>query len=294
MSTKSIKYHLLQPSYFRLDGGAMFGIIPRPMWQKVATPDEMNRIDLALRLWVIETKNRLILVDSGIGDYHGDKFDQRFDVRGPKSPLENALQSIGKSAQDVTDFVISHLHFDHVGGMVRKLEDGDFEPILKNATCYLHQSHFEYAQKPSQRDAGSFHQKYFMPAIEFYKAQGKLKFLKQDQGVLLQDENYSLNYRISHGHTPYLMHPYDDQLIYMTDLIPTSNHVHVPWVMGYDINPATTTEYKENFLDFVYQNNLTMIYEHDPIFWGSKIEKGDRGFKVKEERKATREASVTI
>lgn len=265
------KYSLLQPAKFRLDGGAMFGIIPRPLWNKVAPSDSQNRIDLALRLWVIESGEKVILVDTGIGDYHGKKFEERFDVRGKPSPLKLALNEIGLNPADITDLIISHLHFDHVGGIGEMIDD-EMVPVFENANLHLHKSHYEYSLSPTERDGGSFHVKNYLPIIESYENKSKVIWHEDEEGEFfnLEDGN-SLRYKCSFGHTPWLMHPYDNKMIYLADLIPTSNHVHIPWVMGYDINPGVTTKYKREFLKFIVEKDLILIYEHDPLFWGSKI-----------------------
>ena len=268
--------YILEPGHFMLDGGAMFGIIPKPLWSRVHAADDKNRINLALRLWCIKTKDRLIVIDTGIGDYHDENFNTMFNIRLDDSPLEKSLSAINFKAEEVTDLIISHLHFDHVGGLGKKV-DGEFQAVFKNATLHLHKEHHEYALNPTERDAGSFHVKNFAPLIEFYKDQGQLTWHKGNEGCLLSLGEKELKFKCSFGHTPFLMHPYSDNFIYLADLIPTSNHVHVPWVMGYDIEPGVTTKYKREFLDFVIKNNLTIIFEHDPKYWGSKIEKNEKG-----------------
>ncbi len=265
-------YSIIEPARFKLDGGAMFGIIPKPLWNKVHPADNENRIDLALRLLLIEEGDNKILIDTGIGDYHGDKFDERFDVRGDKSPLEKALAEINIMPDQITDLIISHLHFDHVGGMSKK-ENDQYLPVLKNAMVHLHQDHYQYSKKPTKRDEGSFHQKVYEPVIEWYKNNGKLHLISGSEGEILP----GINFVVSHGHTPFLMHAYDNEFIYLADLIPTSNHVHIPWVMGYDISPGITTEDKERVLKMIAEKNLKAIYEHDPKFYGSTIVKNEKG-----------------
>lgn len=269
---QSKKYYSIEPARFKLDGGAMFGIIPKPLWQKVHPADEMNRIELALRLVLIQTGQKNILIDTGIGDYHGEKFDQRFAVVGVASPLEKALASIGLAPADITDLVISHLHFDHVGG-IGKIVNGNMEPILKNAILHLHKKHYEYSHAPTERDTGSFHVEYFEPVIKWYQEHNRIHWLEGMEGEIIPE----LKFKCSMGHTPYLVHAYDDKFIYMADLIPTSNHVNIPWVMGYDISPGVTTVDKRHFLDFIMKKNLTMIFEHDPLFYGSTVKKNEKG-----------------
>ncbi len=272
------KYYTLEPAYFRLDGGAMYGIIPKPLWHKVHPADEQNRVDMALRLLLIETNSQLIVIDTGIGDYHGEKFDHRFDVRGHKNPLVSALAEVSKKPSDVTDLVISHLHFDHVGGIATKNKDNQLAPVFERAKVHLHRAHWEYAHAPTERDSGSFHCHDFDPVIETYRQRDQIVWHEGEEGKILDyDTGGALNFKCSHGHTPHLMHPYDQHFIYLADLIPTSNHVHIPWVMGYDISPGRTTKDKRDFLDFVVQKNLTVIYEHDPLYWGSKIIRDNKG-----------------
>ena len=268
--------YVLEPGHFMLDGGAMFGIIPKPMWSKVHEADEHNRIDLALHLRCISSREKLVVVDTGIGDYHDEKFNTMFNVRSEDSPLQKSLSAINHTSEEVTDLVISHLHFDHVGGLGRK-EGDEWIPAFPNAILHLHKQHYEYALNPTERDAGSFHVKNFAPVIEHYKSKGQITWHEGEEGKILDLDNDELSFKCSFGHTPYLMHPYSSEFIYLADLIPTSNHVHVPWVMGYDIEPGVTTKYKREFLEFVMKKNLKVIFEHDPKFWGAAITKNERG-----------------
>ncbi len=270
----TIQNYIIEPQEFRLDGGAMFGIIPKPLWNKVHPADEDNRINLALRLWLIKDQvhGKNILIDTGIGDYHDEKFSKRFDIRslsssnpGHPNSLEKALSHMGLSKMDITDLVISHLHFDHAGGLL----DEHHRPNFPNATLHLHQKHWEYSQAPTEKDQGSFHHHIINPGVESYKSLGKIHWLTEDSGEIFP----GLNFVVTHGHTPYLLHPYSDKFIYLADLIPTSNHVHIPWVMGYDLSPGETVKEKRTVLEFAYEKNLAIIFEHDPLYYGARIGK---------------------
>lgn len=268
----SKRYAILHPAVFKLDGGAMFGIIPKPLWSKFIPADEHNRIQLSLRVMLIQTKNRNILVDTGIGDYHGEKFDDRFGVVGPKNPLIESLQkNMQLKPEDITDLIVTHLHFDHVGGLGHN--QGEHQSVFPNATLHVHRQHYDYALNPTLRDTGSFHSQYFKPLIEKAASAGKVHWLSGEEGLVLDDEGDKIFFKCSHGHTPFLTHPYDEKFIYMADLVPTSAHIPVPWVMGYDIAPGVTTLDKVKFYKFIMDKNLTMIFEHDMKVWGAKVKK---------------------
>jgi glyoxylase-like metal-dependent hydrolase (beta-lactamase superfamily II) len=271
-----MKTSVIHPGTFKLDGGAMFGIIPKPLWERKITPDNKNRILMSLRLVLFETKNKKILIDTGIGDYHGQRFEEQFDLQLPKNPIVEALKEANINGDEITDIVLTHLHFDHAGGLGTGA-DGT-TPVFPNATLHLHEKHLEYAQNSSQRDAGSFHVKNFLPLIKFYKEKNRINLLNQLEGTILSDAYDSLKYKVSFGHTPYMIHPYNDKVIYMADLVPMEHHVHVPWVMGYDIEPAVTTKYKQEFYNFILENDLSMIFEHDNESVMSKLQKDGHKF----------------
>ena len=263
------KYFVLHPAVFKLDGGAMFGIIPKPLWSKAIPADEQNRIQLSLRVMLIQTPNKNILIDTGIGDYHGEKFDDRFGVVGAKDPLLTILkEQFGLNPEDITDLIISHLHFDHVGGLG---SDSPHKMLFPKATLHVHQSHYEYALHPTIRDAGSFHHQYFKPLIEQAAKEGRIQWISGEKGTLIEDGEDKIYFKCSHGHTPFLLHAYDEKFIYMADLVPTTHHIPIAWVMGYDISPGQTTKDKVSFYEFISRENKTMIFEHDNLYWGAKI-----------------------
>jgi len=258
-----MKTYILHPATFKLDGGAMFGIIPKPLWEKKIKPDDLNRIHMSLRVMFFETENKKVLIDTGIGEYHNEKFYKNFAITSEDNPLVKALATINVKPEEITDVILTHLHFDHVGGIADK--DGNL--LFKNAIIHTHRKHYEYALSPSDRDGGSFHSHIFKNVLD----QGKIEFLDELEGTIIKDGDDEIKYKTSFGHTPYMIHPYNDKYIYMADLVPMSHHVPIPWVMGYDIEPAVTTKYKKEFYDFIIDKDLTMIFEHDNDNWGAKI-----------------------
>lgn len=270
------KYSVLHPAVFKLDGGAMFGIIPKPLWSKQIPADELNRIEMSLRVMLIQTEKKNILIDTGIGDYHGEKFDDRFGVKGEKNPLIGLLKKEhGLDSEDITDLIVSHLHFDHVGGLGG--DEGSRRPLFPKATLHIHKNHYDYALNPTVRDTGSFHSEYFKPLIEAADAEGRVHWVEGKEGIILQDGTETLKFKCSFGHTPYLMHAFDERFIYMADLVPTSAHIPLPWVMGYDIAPGQTTVDKKDFYDLILEKDLTLVFEHDLRYWGAKIAPSAKG-----------------
>ncbi len=261
-----MKSYLIHPATFKLDGGAMFGIIPKPLWSRKVESDEDNRIPMALRVVLIQTENKNILIDTGIGTYHPEKFQGQFAIKGEDNHVISCLKMHGLDPDDITDIIITHLHFDHVGGLGNK-----DKPLFKKATLHLQKDHFEYGKSPTQRDKGSFHSHYFLPLIEFYQKNNQVHFLTELSGEILKDGEDIIRYETSFGHTPYMIHPIFDGHIYMADLVPMSHHISIPWVMGYDINPGETTIQKERFYKIIMQDNLKMIFEHDIDIWGGHL-----------------------
>jgi len=284
-----MKKYILHPATFKLDGGAMFGIIPKPLWETKIQPDELNRISMSLRVIYIELGNKKILIDTGIGDYHSEKFNKQFDIQGTPAPLTSILQNqLSVSAEQITDIIITHLHFDHVGG----LGGVDNQIIFPNATIHLHKDHYQYALSPTVRDAGSFQAHFFKPLLDAYENMGKLNFIEGESGNIIDSD---IQFKISFGHTPSMMHPIFDGCIYMADLVPMSHHINIPWVMGYDIEPGITTVYKEKFYEYIIQNNLKMIFEHDLDFYGATLMKDESGrYHISKSFEASRDLSIEI
>ncbi len=283
--------HLLQPTTFALDGGAMFGIIPKPVWEKKIQPDELNRIDMSLRMVLIRSLKRNILIDTGIGNYHGDKFEKQFKIKDRVSMEQILEDEFSLKASDITDVVLTHLHFDHVGGLYCSEKNKSFFP---NATVHLHKKHYEYALSPTARDSGSFQKNYFVPALSYHLENNLIQWLSDEESLIIQDGDFHLRFHTSHGHTPYMIHPYTDDFIYMADLVPMEHHIHIPWVMGYDIEPGTTTIHKERIYQFIQEKKLKMIFEHDKDTWGAHLTKNEKGKYISDQVSKTNTETLTL
>ncbi|MCX8011397.1 MAG: MBL fold metallo-hydrolase, partial [Ignavibacteria bacterium] len=224
---------------FALDGGAMFGVVPKVFWERTNPPDEKNRISLALRPLLIKTHKRIILVDTGIGDKNDDKFKSIYGVNPNNVGLQTSLSKLGFSLEDVSDVVITHLHFDHCGGSTI-IKDGKVVPTFPNAKYYIQNEHLEWALNPSEKDKASFLKENFMPIKEFNQLEILEGNFKLDEGIEII---------LSDGHTPAQQHlkltSENKTLFYCGDMIPTSSHIPFPYVMGYDLYPLITIEEKK-------------------------------------------------
>ncbi|MEO0814497.1 MAG: MBL fold metallo-hydrolase [Myxococcota bacterium] len=246
---------------FALDGGAMFGIVPRPLWEKQVRPDARNRITLATRcLLVVDNSaatRRVILVDSGIGDKFPDKEKEIFDIQLPEGGLKGSLARLGFAPEDVTDLVITHLHFDHVGGATERDKDGVYRPTFPNATVHVQRRMWKWAEHPTEKDAGSFRP-------DTYEAlAGKLHLLDGPTEIV---PDFGLI--VSEGHTvgqqlPLIDGGEDGKMLYCGDVVPTRAHIRLPWIMGYDLYPLTTLEEKKLLLAQALDESWILFFEHD-------------------------------
>jgi glyoxylase-like metal-dependent hydrolase (beta-lactamase superfamily II) len=277
MSAQNNKHYFYTPSQFLLDGGAMFGIIPKPLWNKKIVADDRNRILMTARIWIIRTKNKLVVVDSGIGDYHDPVFQERFGISYLEN-TESAFQKLlGCSTNDVTDVVMTHLHFDHAGGLLSKGSAEKNEMTYPNAKLHLSAGHLEYSKRPTLRDTGSFHKKYINQAIEYYQSQNLLHLYSEQEGEL-RIEEAGLKFLCAHGHTPWQLLPYDNHYFFLGDTVPTHAHIDLPWVMGYDMAPGVSAEERSNIYNLIIEKNLTVIFNHDVRYQGAKLIKTEKGY----------------
>lgn len=245
---------------FKLDGGAMFGVVPKTIWNKTNPADANNMIDLAMRCLLIEDGNRLILIDNGIGNKQDDKFFGHYYLNGDDT-LEKSLHKLGFDLKDITDMVLSHLHFDHCGGSISWNSDRTkFETTFSNATYWVHADHWEEANHPNVREKASFLKENILPIQE----SGQLKLFRT--GDKIHDK---IDFITGNGHTRSMVHPkiqwQDKTVVFMADMIPTISHLPIPYVMGYDVRPLDAMQEKSDFLQEAAANNYILFFEHDAV-----------------------------
>lgn len=248
---------------FKLDGGAMFGVVPKSIWNRTNPADETNKIDIAARCMLIENGNQLILVDTGMGNKQSDKFFSYFSPWGNDS-LEKSIKKIGFGLNDITDVFLTHLHFDHVGGAtVRNSINSTVEPLFKNANYWSNNDHWLWATKPNDREKASF----LKENLEPLEQSGQLNFLQIPSQNYSATENFPFSICFVNGHTDKQMLPIlqykGKTIVFMGDLLPTAGHVPLPYVMGYDTRPLITLKEKKEFLDRAADNNWHLFLEHD-------------------------------
>ena len=258
-----MKLHPVNVGNFKLDGGAMFGVVPKALWNKTNPANEKNLIDIASRCLLIEDGNRLILIDTGMGTKQSDKFFSHYYRWGNLS-IDKALDSVGFCREDVTDVFLTHLHFDHCGGCVNWNNDrSGYELAFKNANVWSNKDHWDWATKPNKREKASFLNENILPIQE----SGNLKFISPSSGDLLKNSELGFDVFFADGHTEKQMIPiiyYKGKTIcFMADLLPTVGHIPIPFVMGYDTRPLLTLDEKERFLTLAANHNYYLFLEHD-------------------------------
>jgi len=250
---------LLNDGFFKLDGGAMFGVVPKVLWQKTNPPNEQNRILLGLTCWLIKSRQDVIVVDTGVGDLYDDKFRAIFEIERPTGGLIGDLQRRGLSPQDVTKVVLTHLHFDHCGGNCFQSDDGSMKPTFPNATYFFQKGEFDYAKNPDPRSKAS----YLPHNWEAVQSAGQLQLLDGDEQIVP-----GVSVQVTGGHTRdhqiVKVHADGRTACFLADLAPTSSHLRTPYVMGYDLYPKTTMEVKERVLRQALKENWLLFFQHDP------------------------------
>lgn len=261
--------YTIDTGYFKLDGGAMFGVVPKSIWNKLNAADENNLCTWAMRCLLIEDENRLILIDTGIGNKQDSKFFSHYHLHGTDT-LDNSLAKHGFHRDDITDVLLTHLHFDHCGGAI--VRNGDhLQPGFKNAVYWVHADHWNWAIEPNEREKASFLKDNILPI----EASGQMQYLskepvrdKTNTSLLTLPFTNNISLRVANGHTDSMLLPqfrYKGQtIVYMADLLPSAAHIPLPYVMAYDMFPLTTLKEKKSFLEEALQHNYLLYLEHDP------------------------------
>ncbi len=274
MEVGGIRIHALEAGVQWLDGGAMFGVVPRPLWEKRISPDDRHRIPLALRCLLVEAPNALVLVDSGIGNKEGEKFRDIYGVDNHGNPtrLEDALGSQGIAPADIDLVVSTHLHFDHAGGCTQLTEEGELEVAFPNARHIIQKGEMAFAQSPNERVRASYMGKNFLPLSE-----AGLVDLVEGPTVLVE----GISLLPTPGHTPHhqsiVVEGVGEKAVFLADLCPTSAHLPLPWIMGYDLEPLVTLETKRTLWEKVTEEDWILIFQHDvAVPWGRLGEEGGK------------------
>lgn len=272
-----MKLYSINTGYFKLDGGAMFGVVPKSIWTKLNPSDENNMCNWAMRCMLVEDENRLILIDNGMGTKQDAKFFGYYYLNGDDT-LEKSLAKYGFDKSDITDVFLTHLHFDHCGGSIEKAGD-QLIPAFKNATYWSNEKHWEWATTPNDREKASFLKENILPI----KESGQLKFIEtKDRG----DFNENMKIRFVSGHTESMMLPQilykDKTIVYMADLLPSVAHIPVPYIMAYDTRPLETLKEKKSFITEAQQKDYILFFEHDPKIECCNLELTERGIRSKD------------
>ena len=275
------KYDLysVETSEFGLDGGAMFGIIPKPVWEKKVSADELNRVNMVTRSLLLVSDEKKILIDTGNGTKWEEKYKQIYDINTDQYNIEKSLGKYGFSSEQITDVICTHMHFDHIGGNT-KIKSGEVVPTFPNAKYWISEENWKLANHPSQKDAGSF--------IEH-----DWKVLAENQMIEIIDGREpfieGIETFVTHGHTPGLLHPIvsdgSNKLFYGADIFPMAAHIPIPWVMAYDVQPVVTMEEKQKLLQKMEREDWILFFEHDPHIQACTVHKDGKHYKLNKEIK---------
>ena len=263
----------IETSEFSLDGGAMFGIIPKTLWKEKLTPDRLNRVDMVTRSLLMVNDDRKVLIDTGNGSKWAKKYIDMYNIDFSKYDILSSLKKSGFETDDITDVICTHLHFDHVGGNTFYQND-IIEPTFPNATYWMSRDNWALANQPSVKDKGSF-------------ISQNWEVLEKNNMIKLVDEQFldGIDIFFTHGHTDGLMHPIisdgNKKLFYGADIFPTHAHLPVPWVMAYDLHPAKTMSEKSKLLKKMYEEEWILFFEHDPFYQACTIDMKGKYYGIK-------------
>ena len=274
-----MKLHVVEAGNFKLDGGAMFGVVPKVLWERTNPADENNQIEMACRCLLVEHDSRLILIDTGMGEKQSEKFFSHYHRWGYHT-LEGSLNKAGFAIDQITDVFLTHLHFDHCGGAVRYTDQGTLVPSFPNASFWVHKEHWLWATTPNVREKASFLPDNILPL----EKSGQLQFI-EGSGPLLEKTPFPFSILLVDGHTEKQMLPIIDyrgsRLVFCADLIPTAGHLPIPYVMGYDTRPLLTLDEKSAFLKEAEENDVLLFLEHDPNHEIISLKKTEKGVRMK-------------
>jgi glyoxylase-like metal-dependent hydrolase (beta-lactamase superfamily II) len=272
MKIGNYELHAIDTGTFALDGGAMFGVVPKTLWEKAITPDEQNRIRMAARALLLVGGGRTILIDDGNGSKFNEKLVSIYKIDSRRHDLISSLGEHNISTSDITDVILTHLHFDHAGGSTFRDSNGVVKPTFPHAKYYVQREHWEAAQKPTERDKASFFPDDYMPLYEH----GLLNFT-EGEGEILP----GITCRFCNGHTSALQAPLiadgKTSLLYVADLMPTIAHVQLPWIMAYDLRPLVTLEEKRRILNQAVDENWILFFEHDASVQTCRLQRTEKG-----------------
>lgn len=270
--------YTIETGRFGLDGGAMFGIIPKPLWERRIPADDRNRIGLHMRCLLLEGHGRLVLIDNGLGDKYDAKFKDLYAVDHEQAELHRSLGEAGFSALDVTDVILTHLHFDHCGGSTRRVGDR-LELVFPNARHHVQQAHWDWARNPNVRERGSFLEENLGPLYE----SGQLHLLKGEGEVFPGIEVMTVDGHTEAQQVVKVSGP-EGTLAFVADLLPTVSHLAPAWNMAYDVRPLTTIREKADFLEQALEGRWHLFFEHDPDVAVAGLERSERGIRIVEPR----------
>lgn len=277
-----MKLYPIESGNFKLDGGAMFGVVPKTLWNRTNPADANNLIDIAARCLLIEIGNRLILIDTGMGNKQDDKFFGHYALWGNDS-IDGSLAQHGFHRNDITDVFMTHLHFDHCGGSIQWNKDRtSYEPAFKNARFWTNENHWQWATNPNAREKVSFLKENILPMQE----SGHLQFITSPQADYSYNNDLGFSILFVDGHTEKQMIPHiqykGKTLVFMADLLPTVGHIPLPYVMGYDTRPLLTLEEKKKFLEKAADEGYYLFLEHDAHNQVCTVQHTEKGVRLKE------------
>lgn len=271
-----MRLHTIDTGYFKLDGGAMFGVVPKSIWHKLNPPDANNLCTWSMRCMLIEDSKQLVLIDCGLGNKQSEKFFSYYEPHGEAS-LEKSLKQLGYHSNDITDVLLTHLHFDHCGGAICRNSQGNLEPVFKNATYWSNALHWQWATQPNAREKASFLSENILPIQE----SGRLKFA--DNNTLIHP---SISLKTVSGHTESMFIPHirtgNKTIVYCADLFPSMAHIPLPYVMAYDTRPLLTLTEKQSFLQEAVASNYYLFFEHDRTIELCSLQTTERGVRENE------------